>query len=249
MGFTKPLIYNSLLAIRPRFLGVNIATASSITYATTGKISSLEEVFTGAQAVWRGNNNQCAKYYEMAVTDPFGRSYTYGELYEGIVAGGVATDLSYARSVSLNDRQFIRRMNQKTNRNMGLGERFWVNTVEFKDDFFEFPIQSDMMFRVANAITSIKQGENFTDAMKSAKVSMLDYTAINKMEQELQHLFIFYNFTRQMTTYAFMSFFNAEAMARAAKIVRFNEDIEATQRLINDGRVYPYNRTLPDYQQ
>jgi len=249
MGYTKPLIYNSLLAIRPRFLGVNVATASSITYATTGKISSLEELFRGTQAVWAGSNNQCSKFYEIAVTDPFGRSYTFGELYEGIVAGGVATDLSYARSVSLNDRQFLRRMKQETNRNMGLGQKVVNKLVESKDNFFEFPIQSDMVFRVANAITSIKQGENFTDAMKSAKVSMLDYTAINKMEQELQHLFIFYNFTRQMTTTAFMSFFNAEAAARAAKIVRFNEDIEATERLMNDGRVYPYNRTLPDYQQ
>ena len=244
MGYLKNRMYEFILSFRTRFLGQNALTAPAIELATTGRVSSPKDIIQGYNAVFRGRTPQSADYYKVAVTDRFGRSYTYGEIYKAIESKGVATDLSYARSL-LQDGEII-----KLFKDAGLSEK---NIKTVLGDTYSFitglPIQADMAHRVGNTINAIRKGQNLTDAVKGGTESLLNYMKLKGFEQNLQKFLFFYVFNRQITVTAFKTLFNADRLVNTIQLLRAKKDFSLFTQMTNDGKDYPYQATMPNYMQ
>jgi len=252
ISWWKGTAYTVLLSIRTRFQGTNALTQSFLEMGTTGRISKPGDVLKGYRGVFAGRTDQSPLYYKIAVTDRFGRSYTYGEIYNAIESTGTATDMSFTRSLGENKR-LIRQFNNSKSNDEGISKanlsKMYSTSADAVTSFTSFPIQADLAHRYANIINAIRDGQNFTDAVEAGKQSLLNYTALSPTEQKLQHYTMFYTFTRQITVNAFETLFNADSMRNTLRVIRLKKDMGMMQRMHNEGRQYPYMITMPNYMQ
>ena len=265
LAYTKQIIYTTLIPLRPRFLGMNVSTAQAIIFQNLGVFASPQAIklgteiafssgrqtmvrppkaiIEGFQTAFSGASKGQSKYYEIAVTDAAGRSYTHGELYEMVHATGVRTDVSISRDVTA-VRDTLRALRQPANKFMGLSGNFVGRTME---TVTALPITSDMAFRIAVTIDAIKEGKSADEAAKMAKISLFDYNRLQGWEQALSNMTIFYNFTRQNLVTTLMALTNPQRFVALVKFMRANNDLGALQTIGNDGRQFPYNATMPEY--
>ena len=265
LAYSKQIIYTSLIIMRSRFLGMNVSTAQAIIFQNLGTLASPQAlklgteiafasgrqqmvrppkaIIEGLQTAFSGAAKGSSKYYDIAVTDPAGRSYTHGELYEMVHAAGIRTDVSISKDATA-VRDTLRKLKQPANKFMGLGENFLSRTIETAT---ALPITSDMAFRIAVAIDAIKEGKSADDAIKMSQISLFDYNRLLGFEQSLAKMTIFYNFTRQNLVTTLQALTNPQRFVALVKFMRANNDLGALQTIHNDGREYPYNATMPEY--
>ena len=265
LNLNKQYIYMFLLTTRSRFLGTNVATAQAIIFQNLGTLASPQAlklgteiafasgrqnmvrppkaIIEGFQTAFGGATKGQSKYYEIAVTDAAGRSYTHGELYEMVHASGIRTDISISRDATA-VQDMLKTLGQPSNRYMGLSKNFMKRTMQ---TITALPITSDMAFRIAVAIDAIKEGKSAQDAVKMAQISLFDYNRLTGAEQALSKMTIFYNFVRQNFTTTLQALTNPQRVVALTKFMRANNDLGAIQTIDNDGRQFPYNATMPGY--
>jgi hypothetical protein len=266
LAYSKQIIYTTLIPLRPRFLGMNVATAQAIIFQNLGVLASPgaiklgteiafssgrqglvkppQAIIEGFQTVFSGATKGQSKFYEIAVTDAAGRSYTHGQLYQMVHAAGIRTDVSISRDVTM-VRDTLKKLKQPANKFMGLNTKNLLS--RGIESFTDLPITSDMAFRVAVAIDAIKSGKSADEAVKMAKVSLFDYNRLLGFEQSLANMTIFYNFTRQNLITTLQALTNPQRFVSLVKFMRANNDLGSLQTVGNDGRMFPYNATMPNY--
>jgi len=264
-SYIKQVIYTLLLRLRPRFIGTNATTAQAIIFQNIGTFVSPQAlklgteiafssgrqfvrppkaIIEGFQTAVGGSTTGQSKFYQIAVTDKAGRSYTHGQLYQMVHAAGIRTDLSITNDVNLIERT-LKKLRQPANQFMGLNIKNLVS--RGIDTVADLPITTDMAFRIGVAIDSIQAGNSVDEAVKMAKISLFDYNKLLKFEQTLANFTIFYNFQRQNLTTTLMGLTNPQRFVELTKFIRGTKDIGNMQRISNDGRVFPYNATMPNY--
>ena len=266
LAYSKQLIYTTLIPLRPRFLGMNVATAQAIIFQNLGVFASPgaikkgteiafssgrqalvkppQAIIEGFQTAFSGATKGQSKFYEIAVRDAAGRSYTHGELYQMVHAAGIRTDVSISRDVTM-VRDTLKKLRQPANKFMGLNTKNLLS--RGIESFTDLPITSDMAFRIAVAIDAIESGKSAKEAVKMAKVSLFDYNRLFGFEQSLANMTIFYNFTRQNLVTTLQALTNPQRFVSLVKLMRATNDLGSIQTIGNDGRMFPYNATMPNY--
>ncbi len=161
------LRYTLLLAFRPRFHGPNILTANAITYATTGKLTAGPFDPTAVMTVAKGSDWGSAGYYQLAGRfGPQGTPYTYGEIYEALIASGVRSQTGFVTQVSNQGAivDFLRR-----NEMSSLGGTI-DDAVETLQDL---TTSEDLVFRTGIALGALRQGRTLDEAVELAKRSFV----------------------------------------------------------------------------
>ena len=225
MNGLMSVFYKGVLSFAPQFHMNNITTASTITYTTVGKFVGPKGVAEGIKVVQASGPTQ-ARFYEIAVTSPDGRVYTYGDINRAIYSGGVKSEFQMITS-AINDNSLIKFIEDNNTRTTGLSQgainwmKDWakVFTAEgklgkakaageavmnipgrplgaFGDKASELMISEDVIFRAAVMIDAIKEGKTIDEATALGRRSMYDYNNMNPTEKAFA-----------ATTFVFYSFF------------------------------------------
>ena len=211
-NFIQNLRYTLLLGLRSRFHGANFITGAPIAYSTTGKIANpfatSKEI--GLNYIMNGYvNSKSPAYNKIAVTDPAGRSYTYGEVYDAVINSGVRSQYSFLQNVISKEEliAYVRSGQAGAFKTLGPdGKNKVADSIEYLLDLYykaaekprNFADMSDLSFRLGIAHSALKEGRSLDEAVELAKRSMYDYGNMTKRERQLAaHYFIFYAFARE----------------------------------------------------
>ena len=239
MNFIASFRYTVLLGVRPRFHGPNLATANAITYTTVGKLATAGGnpfPIDGYNVAFNALSPVSKKYYDIAVTTPSGKKYTYGEIGDLIYESGIRSEHDFVNSV-ISDKNIVsfiepKKLNALRRSSGRLGE---------------FTTQEDVMFRAQIMINALKEGRSQEDAVNLARISLFDYNNLSQAEaQWAANYFMFYSFSRQNYGTMVKSLTDPRLFKRYIDILKFKR---GTEMLLSEmqGRDYYDLQFIPDY--
>lgn len=197
--------YTFVLGMRPRFHGVNAMTAPMIIYSTIGASPASSLGMTGISggvrqtaavksaatlAAQTGGPGSPA-WNATAVIDAAGRRYTYGDVFENIIAGGgVRSAMSFEVSQAMiDDAMRIVPANKREAISNTAGSL--ARLTQYEDNFFRLNI----------AYGALMEGRSMEEATALARRSLYDYGDLTSAEKFVAaRMLIFYSFTRQLVT-------------------------------------------------
>jgi hypothetical protein len=243
--FTKKvnsLRYTLLLALRARFHGPNIITANSITYATTGRLTSGPADFKALQTVIKGSDWGSAGYYQVA--GYFGPQknipYTYGEIYEALVSSGIRSETGFVTQVS-NQGAIVDFLRRNEMSSLGGTIDDAVETLQ------NLTTSEDLTFRAGIALNALREGRTLDEAVQLAKRSLFDYSDMTQAEKTLStYAFIFYAFNRQNFITLLRSLGDFDKMKRYERLLKVDRGLEAFAETAT-GEEFNKDAFYPDY--
>lgn len=205
--------YTLVLTAAPRFHGANIIGAPSTIYSTTGRLLNPKSVLEAFSVLKNADTSTGAK---IIVRDPAGREYTANELYRQIVDRG-------GESVfSANLPGFAGRTAKAAIEIGAAGKAYRI-----ADWLLSTPDKEDSVFRLAVAISALKEGRTIDDAVSLAKASLYDKGTISKSEENIQKLLLFYTFTRNNLVNLMKNLSKPEGWKRIINTAKFKRGIES----------------------
>jgi hypothetical protein len=250
--------YTCLLTMRPRFHFVNMLTATAIMYTTIGKgvspgsyADALKVVSSGSSKGLAGFSEKVSSLVdfskEIAVRDPAGRVYTYGQIYETLRTSGIRTEYSWLTS-AVDDGSLVAFLKKNNGRKQGFGQNMLDGIARVSDGLGEIVMAEDLVFRAGAMIDALKEGRSIEEAVALARRSLFDYNDMTAAEKAASaYFFIFYNFVRQNTTAFIRSMFHTPTMKRYLNLLKFDRGVEALTAEMNDKKAFPHRVFFPDY--
>lgn len=190
----KDIFYTSILGVRTRFPGQNIASAPFIQKSTIGRTYAENSVLAAATQQAGPSRNPFTNntWMDTAYVDPAGRHYTHGEIYDAVIAGGgtkSATGFEISDSVLADASKIVKP------RYRGKVRNAWGKTQDWLQQGNE---AADSFFRLNVAHGALKEGRSMTEAVALARESMFDYRNMSAIERNwVQKFTVFYPFFRQ----------------------------------------------------
>lgn len=245
LGMLNSMRYTFILGLAPRFHGTNNATALGIVYATTGRFVNPDQLRKGSMAVFGATTPGDRWYYSVAVTDPAGRQYTYGDIYSQLAEAGVRSEYNWLKSYVNNDDliNYLRRAG------LSNGAIDWMKGVATKpgSSLQELTTAEDLMFRAAVVIRELEEGKSLDDAIAMGRKSMYDYNDMYDFEKALAaYAFIFYSFGRQNCV-AFLQSIMDGTLKPYVNTLKFRNGFERMLVKDNDGKQFNRQAFIPDY--
>ena len=233
--------YALMLSFRTRFHGANLLTAPFIMMSTLGgaeaakaltswldgaRLSAfMSDVGRVGEAV--SGLGKGGKIDNIAFTDQAGRAYTWRDLSDIAREGSILMTQKGSPSANkiLGDNaQFLvdslkRAMNNKP---WGPFKWLWSKTnvpIEWAQSFAEF---SDSSFRLGTLISSLKRGEDVSQAIQKSREALFDYGKMTDWERQyIAGWFQFYSFTRASTVSTLMNLIeNPTRVANQLKLAK-----------------------------
>ena len=233
------LRFTLLLGLRPRFHGPNVIMANAISYATLGKFTG--DPVKAIQTVTKGSDWGSPGYYQLAGRyGPQQTPYTYGEIYEAIVASGVRSQTGFVTQVSNQSSivDFLERAD------MNATSRTFGDAVETLQDL---TTSEDLMFRTGIALDGLKQGRTLDEAVELARRSLFDYGDMTEAEKTVSsYALIFYSFTRQNFITLLRAAGDVDKLKRYERILKTDRGIEALAQSAS-GEKFNNGAFFPDY--
>jgi hypothetical protein len=252
LGTLQQMFYLGTLGFSLRSHGTNITTGSFITYTTTGQ--RIKSVDTGQQALktmLHGSSDADPKAFDIAVRTPTGDVYTYRDIYDAIVKGGVRTQYNAIKQV-LSDGQILRYLQANNKKFSGFNNRFMTKMRDMlgtkMDQASELLVKEDMVFRSGAMIEALKEGMSFEEATQVARRSLFDYNDLTDAERAVStYAFVFYNFTRQSFVDMVIGMQNPDTLKRYLNMFKLHRDNQQFMISLNDDKRFPHEVFFPQY--
>ena len=206
--------YTLVLTAAPRFHGANIIGAPSVIYSTTGRLLDPKSV---VDAMYATSIADTARGATVIVTDPAGRKYTANELYSLIGERG-GQSVFKADLPSLKARTALAAVAEGKVEGPTKRAVDWVLST---------PDKEDALFRMAIAISALKEGRTIDDAIQLARAALYDKGLISNSEAQLQKLLLFYSFTRNNLVNLLKNLSKPEGWKRIVNTVKFKRGVES----------------------
>lgn len=230
--------YALMLSLRTRFHGANLLTAPFIMMSTLGgeeTAKALSSWLDGARL--SAFSTDLAKGGDLnlplgkgtsidlvAFSDKAGRAWTWRDLAEVAREGSVLSTQkgspSAVRMLESNAQFLIDNLPPTPwSRTMDQLKRSPKILVDFAQSFAEF---SDGSFRLATLISSLKRGEDVSQALQKSREALFDYGKMSDWERKyIASWFMFYSFTRASTASTFWNLIeNPTRVANQLKLAK-----------------------------
>ncbi len=230
-------------------LRVGEAAGSSIG-ATAGAFFSKIKAKIATDAVDIGPQGPShMRYYETAVTDAAGRSYTYGDLWEKvIIGGGVRSGVGFQFSQAFVT-EIMTALPAKSELKglMGRAQKLYMQGKGGQQYLANVADTSDNFFRMQVAVQALEDGRSMEEAVELARRSMMDYGNLTQQERWIAaNLFVFYTFTRQSLSMVAQNLTSVKGMSRLVNTLKGKRAF-TTAMLGVAGKEQPEQLWLPDY--
>lgn len=237
--------YSLMLSLRTRFHGANFLTAPFIMMSTLGgeeTVKALSSWLDGARLSaftsdlgkmkisegieldpFKADLGRAGRIDTVAFTDVAGRAYTWRDLAEIAREGSILKTQKGspgATKMLRDNASFLAGSLPKT----PWGAFKWLykqpgKVVDFAQSFAEF---SDGSFRLATLISSLKRGEDVSQALQKSREALFDYGKMTDWERKyIASWFQFYSFTRASTMSTFWNLIeNPTRVANQLKLAK-----------------------------
>jgi len=233
------IFYNLVLSANPRYHGTNFVTGPFIGYTTTGRVSSIPDLFSGAKVIGRGEN-AAARAEVIAIDQTTGVPITLGELYDKAVKGGVFRSQLQAQI----DPRFLddaKSLGLATMTGGGKATNKVLNTLRYPA---EAANASDFVWRMSYVVDAIKQGKGVDEALDVGRRSLYDYGSATPWERKyVAKNILFYNFFRNSLLETGRQALTSPArLARQARLTQDFSKLQVGDEKWNEMRFYtPYD--------
>ena len=230
--------YSLMLSFRTRFHGANFLTAPFIMMSTLGgeeTAKAMSSWLDGARLSAFSNDlakggdtisglGKGSRIDSIAFTDVAGRAWSWRDLAEVAREGSILKTQkgspSATRMLEKNAQFLVDTLPAKPwSRPLQWLRNSPGKAVEFAQSFAEF---SDGSFRLAALISSLKRGEDVSQALQKSREALLDYGKITDTERKyIASWFMFYSFTRASAVSTFWNLIeNPTRVANQLKLAK-----------------------------
>lgn len=246
-GGVGPFFYFGVLATRAKFYINNYLTAPFISYASVGDTTA-GSLADGRKVAFTRPGDPT--YYEIAVTDPYGRAYTYGELHEVLYSGGLRSEAGFI-SQGIRDGSIARYVADK--KLVGVnGTQFLADPRQVEFALNNLTMREDARFRAATMINDLKSGKSIEEAQMTARRSLFDYNSMSDFEKsKVASVLVFYSFWRENFVTFLDAMGDASKMKRYLNIAKTKRGVEGIleQHQKNQGTNWDPNVFMNNYSQ